>query len=297
VRYGSVGIRASICGNTEKESTSMADIPTHFNSAAAINFLRKTRPGSIETKIQGNFVREYSDLLWKRVILPDFGLLHVGTEDVSIKRAENSSKLMLTASKENQKEISNQYQTKAEKKAKEEELKSLQKLQRKAPRCIICMGLPGSGKSIFANMLAKSFPPENIWLVLNQDKLGRKQCERLTKSCKTGNRVILDRCNVTASERAAWLEKINSPPRGEVSLIYFAADAETCTRRVEERANHETIPLGRGRRIVAEMNEKLEPPTPSEAKRYRSIHVVRTFLEAGELLRSLGARAESGHNE
>ncbi len=298
VKYGSLGIRASICGGPEKASTSIADIPTHYNSSAAMNFLRKTRPGSIETKIQENFVRQYSDLLWKRVILPDFGLvLDKKKEDSSIKRKENCSKLMRNASKENQKEISNQYLKKAEKRAKEAELKSVQKLQRKAPRCIICLGLPGSGKSMFANRLAKSFPPENRWLVLNQDKLGRKQCERLAKSCKTGNRVILDRCNVTASERAAWLEKLNSPPRGEVSLVYFAADAETCIRRVEERDNHETIPLGRGRRIVAEMNEKLEPPTPSETKRYRSIHVVRTFQEAGELLRSLGASVESVHNE
>ena len=297
LRYGSLGIRASICGETTKAPSTIADLPTHFNSAAAIKFLRTTRPGSIETKIQESFVRQYSDLLWKRVILPGFGLLHDKTEHASIKRIEGSSRLMFASSKENKKETGNHRQTKTEKRAKEEEFKSIQKAQRKAPRCIICMGLPGSGKSIFANSLAESFPPEDSWLVLNQDKLGRKECERLAKSCKTSNRVILDRCNPKASERASWLEKLNSPPRVDVSLVYFAADADTCTRRVEERANHETIPFGRGRRIVAEMNEMLEPPAPSEAKRYRSIHVVRTFQEAEEVLSSLGAYTESGHNE
>mmetsp|Transcript_4416 Transcript_4416/g.10612 ORF Transcript_4416/g.10612 Transcript_4416/m.10612 type:complete len:1152 (-) Transcript_4416:225-3680(-) len=298
LRYGSLGIRASIWGEIWKAPSTIADLPTHFNSAAAIKFLRTTRPGSIETKIQESFVRQYSDLLWKRVILPTFGLLHDTIEHASIKQIEGSSRLMLASSKENKEETANHRLTKTEKRAKEEEFKSIQFAQRYAPRRIICMGLPGSGKSTFAKSLAKSYPPGNSWLVLNQDKLGRKECERLAKSCKTRDRVILDRCNLKASERASWLQKLNAGRRGDVCLVHFAADAETCTRRVEERANHETISFGRGRRIVAEMNEKLEPPTPSEAKRYHSVHVVHTFQEAEEVLQLwFGAHIERGHSE
>jgi gluconate kinase len=102
--------------------------------------------------------------------------------------------------------------------------------------------------------------------------------------------MILDRCNPTESDRFEWLDKMHSPPRGEVALVYFAADVEICISRVEERTNHETIPQGRGCRIVAEMAETLEPPTPSETKRFGSIHVVHTFDDARELLLSLGDR-------
>ena len=143
-------------------------------------------------------------------------------------------------------------------------------------RCIICMGLPGSGKSTFANALPKSFPPENSWLVINQDRLGRKECEMLAGGCKRGRRTIRDRCNPTESDRVEWLDNMHSPARGEVALVYFAADANICISRVEERTNHETIPQGWGRKIVNEMA--------------KSIHVVHTFDDARELVPSLGAR-------
>lgn len=289
MQYGSLGIRASASAPSTIEN-----LPTHFNSAAAIAFLRTTRPGSIETEIQEKFVRQYSDLLWKRVILPDFGFLQDKPCNPSVtKSEENSSKLLLPAPNDKNPKTTNRPTT-ADKKQTSIERKLVQKAQRRAPRCIICMGLPGSGKSTFANRLAESFPPENSWLVINQDKLGRKECERLAGTVKKGrsnNRIILDRCNPTASERARWLELMHAPPKGELALVYFSADAETCIHRVQGRTNHETIPHGRGKRIVTEMQAKLEPPTPLERKRYGSVHVVHTFHDAEEVLRSLGARA------
>ncbi len=280
LKYGRLGIRASVCGGATKAPQSFEDISTHFNSAAAMAFLRSMRPGSIETKAQESFVRQYSDSLWKKVILPDF--------QFAAKRLENSSREipLLKSSTDTGPKAS----AKAEKRAQEKILQEVQRLQRKAPRCIICMGLPGSGKSTFANSLAESYPPSNSWLVINQDKLGRKECQKLAKSCKT-KRVVLDRCNLQVSEREYWLEQLNSPTRGEVALVYFAANAETCSARVETREHHESIPKGRGRNIVAAMNAKLEPPTRAEAKRYSWIHTVHSYRDAEEVLRSLGARS------
>jgi atypical dual specificity phosphatase len=210
---------------------------------------------------------------------------------VTKKSIESLAAPMLPALKENP-ETKN-HPTKVDGLAEEEQRKAEQRAQRKAPRCIICMGLPGSGKSTFAYHLAKSFPPENSWLVLNQDRLGKRECERLAGTCNSKrHRVILDRCNPKESERATWLEKLRSPAKGDVALVYFAMDAETCARRVASRTGHETIPKGSrsGRRIVTEMENLLEPPTPSEEKRFGSVHVVHTFEDAEEVLRSFGAR-------
>ena len=84
---------------------------------------------------------------------------------------------------------------------------------------------------------------------------------------------------------------MHSPPRGEVSLVYISAGANTCTSRVEGRENHETIPKGRGKRIVSEMANKLEPPTAVERKRFGSVHLVRDFDDNEILLRSFGTHA------
>ena len=186
LKYGRLGIRASVCGGPMKAPESFEDISTHFNSSAAIEFLRTTRPGSIETKVQEAFVRQFSNVLWKKFILPDFQLIENGGRELP--RLKCSDAMNPTVS------------SNATKRAKEKALREIQRLQRKAPRCIICMGLPGSGKSTFANRLAESYPPTKSWLVINQDKLGRKECQKLAKSCKT-KRAILDRCNLQLSER------------------------------------------------------------------------------------------------
>mmetsp|Transcript_20426 Transcript_20426/g.47901 ORF Transcript_20426/g.47901 Transcript_20426/m.47901 type:complete len:183 (-) Transcript_20426:82-630(-) len=155
-------------------------------------------------------------------------------------------------------------------------------------------GCPEAASRPLRTVSPRRFPTKPVvgWLVINQDRLGRKECEKLAGiSHHKDTRVILDRCNPTASERGRWLELMHSPPASELSLVYFSADASVCTRRVAERENHETIPKGRGERIVSGMAKKLEPPTAEERKRFGSIHFVRTFDDAENLPRSFGARA------
>jgi predicted ATPase with chaperone activity len=106
------------------------------------------------------------------VILPDFDVLQDEIDAVT-RSIEKLSECLHPTPKENRE--TKKLPTKAERRADEKQRRSMQKAQRLAPRCIICMGLPGSGKSTFANTLAKLLPPENSWLVINQDRLGRKK--------------------------------------------------------------------------------------------------------------------------
>mmetsp|Transcript_11344 Transcript_11344/g.16550 ORF Transcript_11344/g.16550 Transcript_11344/m.16550 type:complete len:123 (+) Transcript_11344:1-369(+) len=121
--------------------------------------------------------------------------------------------------------------------------------------------------------------------------MGRKACEQLAgiRAKSKGHRVVLDRCNATASERLHWLDIMHSPPKGEVALVYFAADAEACTERVMNREDHETIPRGRGGRIVADMSRRLEPPSAQEKNRFGSVHVLHTYEDVESLLHLWGA--------
>ena len=77
------------------------------------------------------------------------------------------------------------------------------------------VGLPGSGKSYFANKL-------NGWTVISQDNIGsRNECENEFSSVvKKEKKVILDRCNVDKNDRKYWLSlAMNHPNACAVFLI------------------------------------------------------------------------------
>jgi len=278
LRFGDRGIKAQRGDDVNKT------MPTQLSSADATKYIQRIRPGSIETVEQESFIRQYADLLWERRNLPDVDIdIH---EDTNEQTKESAIALPT-----NEINMESTMPTKATTKAERDRLMIIKKAQKRAPKVIICVGLPGSGKSAFARRLSESpllYDNKNEWLVINQDKLGRKECERLAGKSKN-RRVILDRCNVTESERARWLDLMHSPSKGETALIFFSADTDTCIGRVQNRTDHETIPHGRGHRIVSEMAKRLEPPTAEEKQRFGSIHMVHTFEDADELLHSFGA--------
>lgn len=156
--------------------------------------------------------------------------------------------------------------------------------RRRVPHYVMLMGLPGSGKSTFALTLAASAPSE--WTLVNQDRMGKKKCISLAGS-NTGKkkRVILDRCHPTESERREWYDVVGSPSRDDIALVYFAASVDTCIERVKRRTNHETIPEGKGERIVRCVAKTLQAPTDEEkCKVFGIVEVVRTFEESNALL-------------
>jgi gluconate kinase len=158
--------------------------------------------------------------------------------------------------------------------------------RRQVPRCVMLMGLPGSGKSTFANRLAASNPDNNV--VINQDRLGKKKCIELACQASSKNRIILDRCNPTEAERHEWHNIVGSPSKGDCVLVYFAANDDTCTERVKNRTNHETIPEGRGERIVKSVANILEPPSNRDRNLFGTIEIVHNFEESNALLHKWG---------
>ena len=171
-------------------------------------------------------------------------------------------------------------------------LQERNKRQRNAPRCIILMGLPGSGKSTFARRLSSSTANKSgdskTWIVVNQDTLGRKQALQLASKASRRNRMLIDRCHATEQERLRWWQAMGSPPKRHVALVYFCATADECAERVMGRTDHPTIPNNaRGAAIVRSI--LLEPPTRAERQIFGTIEAVATLAEATELLQKWGA--------
>lgn len=177
----------------------------------------------------------------------------------------------------------------------------LSRARRRVPRCIVLMGLPASGKSTFASRLANGSSgasAKNKWTIVNQDSMGRKECVAVAGKVGRSNRIILDRCNLVEAERSEWLRILHNPPPGEVTLVHFAAPAETCVERAMNRVGHETIPHGRGERIILGLASRVEVPTQREKRDvFGTVEVVRTFQESDALLRRWGVAGISANDD
>jgi hypothetical protein len=106
------------------------------------------------------------------------------------------------------------------------------------PRCVILMGLPGSGKSWFAEKLASS---NSRWVRVSQDALGSRQaCEFLViKSAARQRSIVIDRCNPTAYERNAWAQLANHKC---TAIVHFDVPPSRCINRILRRLDHSTLP-------------------------------------------------------
>ena len=189
--------------------------------------------------------------------------------------------------------------SKSELKMLKEQFAAKSRLRRRAPKFVMLMGMPAAGKSTFSNTLAseweklttkKSHPKsKNGWVIVNQDKLGKKACIDLAGRSAHRGRVILDRCNATQNERKVWMGILHCPPKSETALIYFATDVDTCIDRAQKRIGHDTIPERRGERIIQDMVKRLEPPCDHERREiFGSIDVVRTFEDSRAILKRWG---------
>lgn len=155
------------------------------------------------------------------------------------------------------------------------------------PNLLMLVGLPGSGKSTFAQQLAKSSPS---FVRVCQDELsGRDEFERqIGPVAKDSHkRLILDRTNVCKADRVSFL-KLAFSPKGAV-CIHFAQSAKDCEERVAKRTDHPTIRFGGGRSAVRSMQEALD--LPSLSKGFEEILTIHSFEEAEHLLKCYGAEA------
>ena len=223
-----------------------------------------------------------------------------------LKQAEsNQSADTKPAAAEKNEDVVEKKLSKAETKTLKEQIAARTRMRRRAPKYVILMGLPASGKSTFANRLADSLvnskdekhgnntQEKDLWVVVNQDKLGKKAAIDLAGRSASKHRVLLDRCNPSASDRRFWMDVLHNPPKSETALIHFATDIDSCVGRAQQRVGHETIPEGRGERIIKDMAKRMEPPTADEGNIFGLVEVVHSFEESEAILRRWGVSSET----
>jgi predicted kinase len=153
------------------------------------------------------------------------------------------------------------------------------------PTLVMLVGLPGSGKSTFAQQLVAS---GGGWTRACQDELsGRDAFEsevgRVAKD--SNNRLILDRTNMKRSDRKAFLDLAFKPKRAV--CVFFNHSLAECSERVAKRTDHPTIRYGGGQNAVRSMLKDLEAPTKDEG--FEEVLALQNFREAEHLLRCWGA--------
>jgi predicted kinase len=133
---------------------------------------------------------------------------------------------------------------------------------------ILLVGLPGSGKSHFAQALARR---NKKYIRISQDVLKtRPKCESLCRrTLQDGNIPIIDRCNFDSTQRQHFLNiaaefesefKDKDKIPVAVDCIVFRYSAQTCITRCEERMNHETVDRQKARGVVMAMERSFSPP-------------------------------------
>jgi len=320
LRYGLNGVGAAAAG---PPPTAGGGTLCQMQSDEVITLLREARPGSIETARQEHFIREYASLLWRRAAeAPEApNLLRQLSRDRSEREEDGLVRAQLFADDITAKaspalgsaqagypsaavaaEEAPQAQHSAmasqpgrggkgggrTQQRQEKEVERLRKgTQKRAPKYLMMVGLPGAGKSTFSTALERS----GAWVRANQDDLGRRGCEELLRRTvplvrQGKSHLVLDRCHITKAERREWLDALGNPPAKEVTCVFFDSCAQDCKRRAAARPNHPTIRAGGGGRIIDAQAKQLERPETNEG--FAAVEVVKSFEEAEDLLRRYG---------
>eukprot|EP00591_Stephanopyxis_turris_P011017 CAMPEP_0195515364 /NCGR_PEP_ID=MMETSP0794_2-20130614/6453_1 /TAXON_ID=515487 /ORGANISM="Stephanopyxis turris, Strain CCMP 815" /LENGTH=257 /DNA_ID=CAMNT_0040643767 /DNA_START=81 /DNA_END=854 /DNA_ORIENTATION=- len=164
------------------------------------------------------------------------------------------------------------------------------------PFMVLLVGLPGSGKSMFAEAIEKRQP----WKYgrVNQDILkSRKKCERACRRLlQKGMCPVIDRCNFDQKQRKHFLDIAKEAGDVPVDCVIFTYSKETCIERCERRVGHETIPPSEARKIVSMISSGYSPPLEEIQRKYcdgdkkemesfRVLHNVISFDMSNDLIK------------
>lgn len=264
LRFGRDGVRARIDRENDDDTGGGRFLRLRepfMLGEDAINEIRRRRPGSLETVVQENFVREYARYLWRTAA------------EVGDQLAAPSEKVDTPTNRGNG-------------------------TKRRVPKYIVLAGLPGSGKSTLSKRLSlHDGQPNNEWVCASTDDMGKKTCcavvGRVAAHVGQGRAggVIVDACNVSASKRREWIDIMHRPRRAETALVFFDMQVEVCVARVRCRVDHPTIPFGRGERVVETFMKQLELPAAKDEELFGQIAVLRSKDDISSLLTSWGVAA------
>lgn len=246
--------------------------PTHreggepqLDARTAITLLRELRPRSLESTEQEQFVASFVSHRWKTAYAAAPLSEPVAALEV-LHPPQRSSGVPLNASD--------------------------------VPTVIFMVGKPGSGKSWLASAIAKrrALPQgqgqgqgrtrdQGRTLIVSQDEAGRAACERaLGRAQPNDTLVVVDRCNASRDERAAWLRLV---PAGRRRIaVYFDYDAALCIQRIKMRLNHPTVRAGSGGHAVRAADQRMDVPD-LDAEEFDAMVVVRSFAAARAALLAL----------
>jgi len=173
---------------------------------------------------------------------------------------------------------------------------------------IICVGLPGSGKSTFCRKLVNE---RDEWQRIGTDLVKEENAKNGVKSkrniaavfdvvsrrIKRGQKVIVENCNLTTKKRLELLDCAFKPK--DAVCLFFDVDIDECKRRVSSRRGHETKDLFvgssksskisyKGSRIIDSFAKTLERPTTKEG--FKQVIVVQNDADIERMLARLGVR-------
>lgn len=150
---------------------------------------------------------------------------------------------------------------------------------------LMLTGVPGSGKSTFAESLVAGKPW--MYVRVNQDTLGnRRECEDLTRRIlKDGKCPVIDRCNFNPAQRKHFLD-IAVSFSVPVDCIVFQYGMDLCIRRCQSRRNHETITPQIAVEVVQRMVQQFSPPLPNRinSETFRNLKTVASLNSFNDLV-------------
>ena len=230
-----------------------------LDAQSSIQLIRELRPGSIERERQEEFVTKYVSEIWQRV---SFGKRVDDLEDMESDVIDNVP------------------------------LKECGELDENGrSKLLVLCGLPGSGKSWFAERLEATNPQ---FVRIAQDDLGSKDAciQRMNELCnqKGSRKIVIDRCNPTALDRVVWktiAEGVGYIKNATIACIYFDASPQTCIDRIGKRLTHPTLNPHSGPSVVTSFSKQFEPPS-LESDAFDSIIHVSSFAGARKLLLRFG---------